>query len=444
MPFRIISCSHIFSLVVCLLISASSLWAREWKSADGKSKVEADFVSLRDGKVSLKKKSGEIVSVPLDKLSPADIAYVEGRVDSQSTNEVTASTESKKSYESAPTTSPPESVPLNSNPEIKEVESWKYLKFTRGIKLRGEKNRKSSGIVRSITLATDHGPIAYSPQGEFLAIAENFGAIATYDVNSASLIVSSKHRNAYQNLTALCFSADGKLLISGSSDGRIEVWAVSADGTLNWEREFELHTSDVVKIAISHDNKTAISCGKDSNVRIWGVDNGKNIWKSNLPGSIEAVWLSPDGQKALVAGGRNIGVMSIDLAYNDAKDIGIPKNEIFENHTFSNDGTLVAMSLMDTLKIYDTSNGLVVFEMKREDFISHDGILFDRDNRKLIFCAQSTAEIWDIATKKKLETIPNICGGTVNSIALSPDNIHFAVNGRYRELNVVRFGLNTK
>ncbi|KAG0193071.1 hypothetical protein DFQ28_006665 [Apophysomyces sp. BC1034] len=51
--------------------------ARLWKGKDGKFHVEAIYVGLfQNTKVKLRKTSGGMIAVPLDRLCPADIAYV--------------------------------------------------------------------------------------------------------------------------------------------------------------------------------------------------------------------------------------------------------------------------------------------------------------------------------------------------------------------------------
>jgi hypothetical protein len=45
---------------------------RTWTDSTGKFKLEATFVGIKDGKVSLKRGDGSITEVPLNKLSPAD------------------------------------------------------------------------------------------------------------------------------------------------------------------------------------------------------------------------------------------------------------------------------------------------------------------------------------------------------------------------------------
>jgi hypothetical protein len=61
-------------VVLCLL--AHPALARQWTSRGGGFTVEAEFVELKDGNVVLKQKDGKVLSAPLDKLSPADVEYV--------------------------------------------------------------------------------------------------------------------------------------------------------------------------------------------------------------------------------------------------------------------------------------------------------------------------------------------------------------------------------
>ena len=69
----------------CLFLVAVSLMtvqfavAREWTDASGKNKVEAEFVKLEGDTVHLRKENGDIVPIPLAKLSQADIAFVKAK-----------------------------------------------------------------------------------------------------------------------------------------------------------------------------------------------------------------------------------------------------------------------------------------------------------------------------------------------------------------------------
>jgi hypothetical protein len=52
------------------------LGLRTWSDATGKFRIEAELVNVEGGTVNLKKKNGEVVSVPLAKLSKADQEFV--------------------------------------------------------------------------------------------------------------------------------------------------------------------------------------------------------------------------------------------------------------------------------------------------------------------------------------------------------------------------------
>lgn len=55
---------------------ASGSAIRTWSDVTGKFKIEAELVSVEEGKVNLKRKNGELVAVPLEKLSKEDQEFV--------------------------------------------------------------------------------------------------------------------------------------------------------------------------------------------------------------------------------------------------------------------------------------------------------------------------------------------------------------------------------
>jgi len=59
-------------LVIALCLIASLVNARTWTDVSGKSKIKAEFVEIVGTQVRLRKPDGEVISVAIDKLSPAD------------------------------------------------------------------------------------------------------------------------------------------------------------------------------------------------------------------------------------------------------------------------------------------------------------------------------------------------------------------------------------
>jgi len=65
-------------LFVALLYLAmsSTVWSRTWTDTSGRYTIEADLVEIKDGKAVLKKADGEVVAVPIDRLSRDDRQYL--------------------------------------------------------------------------------------------------------------------------------------------------------------------------------------------------------------------------------------------------------------------------------------------------------------------------------------------------------------------------------
>src|SRR5256885_1360485 len=69
-------------LLACLmgLLGLLSLAeGREWTDTTGKFKIEAELVAVRNGKVILEKPDGSVITVPLDKLSANDQAFLKAK-----------------------------------------------------------------------------------------------------------------------------------------------------------------------------------------------------------------------------------------------------------------------------------------------------------------------------------------------------------------------------
>ena len=68
------------SCVIVVLVLASLRGARAemrtWSDATGKFKIDAEYVELAAGKVKLKTKDGKTMTIPMEKLSPADRKFV--------------------------------------------------------------------------------------------------------------------------------------------------------------------------------------------------------------------------------------------------------------------------------------------------------------------------------------------------------------------------------
>ena len=153
MKQQIYSCA----LAACML---SSLHARTWKSADGRS-LEAEFVSATSTEVTLKRASdGKVFTLPIARLSAEDRGYIEGK-------------------DAAAAATPAEAAPIEGDYahlitgdwELAEHKKLPYA-FYGGKDLDGSKKYP---LVVSL-----HGKSDNNENGKQVGFAESFAAAANY------------------------------------------------------------------------------------------------------------------------------------------------------------------------------------------------------------------------------------------------------------------------
>lgn len=100
-------------------------------------------------------------------------------------------------------------------------------------------------------------------------------------------------------LTA-AITTDGKILVSGGSDGKVVFWDLENNEEL-FSRQ--THKNGVNIIKITSDNKIAISGGKDTYVCFWDIKNHKKLSKTKAHhGYVICIAISGDNKKAITGG----------------------------------------------------------------------------------------------------------------------------------------------
>jgi WD40 repeat protein len=149
--------------------------------------------------------------------------------------------------------------------------------------------------------------IAFSADGKKLATA---GAtkIHIWDFTARKLLHTiDGHKRAIQSI---CFSPDGKLLVSGSTDDKIRIWNVA---TGKMEREIEAEQDGVLAVAYSPTGRTIASAGSDKTIKLWKPWSGRmraRLW-GHL-GKVLCLAFSPDG-KTLASGSADTTIALWDI-----------------------------------------------------------------------------------------------------------------------------------
>jgi WD40 repeat protein len=158
--------------------------------------------------------------------------------------------------------------------------------------------------------------LAFSTDGKLLASA---GArkIHIWNVATRKLLHTiDGHKKAIQSI---CFSPNGKMLVSGSVDDTVRIWSVE---TGKLDREIEAEQDGVFAVAFSPSGRTIASAGADKTIKLFKPKSGKMY--ARLWGHLDKVLclaFSTDG-KTLASGSRDttIALWDIDEPEDDEED----------------------------------------------------------------------------------------------------------------------------
>ena len=109
--------------------------------------------------------------------------------------------------------------------------------------------------------------LAFSPDGETLAVGNVDGTVSLWDVDSGKVEASLDAGS--EMVSAIAYSPDSSLLATASADSRILLWDVARRRLrISWEG----HHGPATALVFSPDGQYVASGGEDRTVRLWAVD----------------------------------------------------------------------------------------------------------------------------------------------------------------------------
>ena len=289
--------------------------------------------------------------------------------------------------------------------------------------------------------------ITFSPDAKILASGDTSGKIILWDLDSRiqkpdnkkstlpGLLRSitgdklSKMENEREDRTlvghtlpieALDFTADSKMLVSGSRDGAAIVWDAETGNPL-----FTItgHTGSVKALEFLEDNKTLISASSDGTLRIWETDtDNQQLIPMKHERSIFCMALSADRKTVAIGGvGNDVHLWNADTK-NFVATFKTGHEDSVDTLAFSPDDKILASGSRDRrVELWDVPN-----YQRLSILDSHtDGIrdmAFSADGKKFASASRDgTVHLWDLHTEKKtvLLTAPN---SGVEALTFSPDS----------------------
>jgi WD40 repeat protein/serine/threonine protein kinase len=255
---------------------------------------------------------------------------------------------------------------------VREVDQWAVVRQIRGVRLLG-------GLI---------GALDFSPDGKALVIGDADHRLQVVDLASGNTNFNIAEAHS-EGITAVAWSPTGSVIATGSgySGGPIRLWDAASGKDLG---KLEGHTEWICQLIFSTDGLWLYSASADQTIRIWDV--GKRRRLATLRGSTQEV----------------------------------------SGLALSPDGTTLASACKDGVVAFWSALARPEEELPR--LIAFGGLpAFAPDSRALAVPREGTVSLLDLATSKEIEQLPGLGTNGVSVVAYSPDGtllVSGSENGR--------------
>ena len=253
--------------------------------------------------------------------------------------------------------------------------------------------------------------VAFSPNGKIIASASGDKSIKLWKLDGTELKTLEGHDGS---VFALNFSPSGKLIASASADNTIKLWKL--DGSLL--KTLSGHTNQVYSVAFSPDGKLIASGSEDKTIKLWKLDGSLVKTLSGHEDEVYALAFSPDGK--LIASGsadKTIKIWKLDGSL--VKTLSGHEDEV-RAVVFRPDGKLIASGSEDnTIKIWKLDGTLLTTLRGHTDEI--DSVSFNPKNPTIIASGSGDNSIGLWKLDNSLLKIVSGHTNKVRAVAFSPD-----------------------
>ena len=265
--------------------------------------------------------------------------------------------------------------------------------------------------------------LAISRDGRTLVSGSYDHLVKVWDVATGKEMLTLKgHRNL---VSAVAVSTDGKLFASG--DNEIRVWDISGGRQHVHMKLVGEHGRSVGALAIGPDGRTLVSGGDNGKIDVWELSTGRRLRTLSVEPVRErwkALAFSPDGS-TLAAAGYDHGLVLWDAATWAIRH-KVPDQDRLgaEALAFAADGRHLAVSLGFAARMIDVATGNEVRRFPKQP-LGMNAVAVSPDGGTLATTGLMI-KFWDIGTGQ--EKTPGVSGhgGSVESVAFSPDGTTLA------------------
>jgi guanine nucleotide-binding protein subunit beta-2-like 1 protein len=219
------------------------------------------------------------------------------------------------------------------------------------------------GVARRALTGHNHfvSDVVMSSDGQFALSGSWDGTLRLWDLTAG--VTTRRFVGHTKDVLSVAFSADNRQIVSGSRDKSIKLW--NTLGVCKYTIQDEGHSEWVscVRFSPNTANPIIVSCGWDKIVKVWNLTNCK-LRTNHIghTGYLNTVTVSPDGSLC-ASGGKDGQAMLWDL--NEGKHLyTLDGGDIINALTFSPNRYWLCAATGSTIKIWDLENKVVVDDLK--------------------------------------------------------------------------------
>lgn len=279
--------------------------------------------------------------------------------------------------------------------------------------------------------------IAISPDGQYLAASvyhsfqDRYSCI--FDLNTGR-----EFRRFEDHANAAAFSPDGKWLAAGV-ENVVHIWDWRTGQEL---RTCEGHQGQVFNIRISVDGRMLVTGASDGTVRLWDAITWKELRRLDEQKQVNGLALSPDGKTLAIAGSADpnaIHLWDVATGKEQLRIEAAPEKQAVNCFAFSPDGKRLASATGhfadSNISLWDPAAGK---QFKRIAGPPADAvaIAFSPDGQTLAAAGfDNVVRQWDVATGVERKPLGEHLGH-VEFVAVSPDGVTIATGCRDQGIRI--------
>jgi WD40 repeat protein len=274
--------------------------------------------------------------------------------------------------------------------------------------------------------------VAFSPDGEILAVGTNVNAIQLWNMGTRKLTGTILAGNA-GSYDQVAFSPDGGTVAVGTADGTIQLWnAATRRLTATLQRGNGNQTNS---LAFSRDGNTLAVGTAGGTIQLWDVTTRQLT--ATIPAgngsNIDSVAISPDG-KTLAAGTGDGTIQLLDIPAETTlseptaiMSLGIGPSLFIPMALSLHGQTLAIVTAEDTTQVWDVTTRQLTATFRTGPGDDTE-LAFSPDGKTLAFSTSASTQVWDVTTRQLTATLP--VGNEIDTapVAFSPDGKTLAVS----------------